>query len=94
MGAAEEIATFRKKAARMASHLLCFELFSTKWAFQERAHMTLIKTSFGIIFLQNQIPIHLSKKFNIPPTPNATGKTTADIHKAFLRPLSLTIIKN
>jgi hypothetical protein len=32
MGAAEEIATFRKKAARMASHLLWFELFSTKRA--------------------------------------------------------------
>jgi hypothetical protein len=94
MGAAEKIATFRKKAARMASHLLWFELFSAKGAFQERAHRTPVKKSFAIILLQNQIPIHCSRKFTTPPTPKAMGKITTDIQSAFLKPLSLTIIKN
>jgi hypothetical protein len=40
------------------------------------------------------IPIHLSKKFNIPPTPKAMGKITADIQRVFFNPLSLIIIKN
>jgi hypothetical protein len=41
-----------------------------------------------------QRPKNFSKKFSMPPTPKATGKITADIQRAFLRPLSLTIIKN
>jgi hypothetical protein len=46
MGTAEEIAVFRKKAARMASHLLHYELLATKWAFQERTHITPIFLGF------------------------------------------------
>jgi hypothetical protein len=41
-----------------------------------------------------QIPKIFNKKFTIPPAPKAMGMTTADIKRAFFKPLSLAIIKN
>ena len=44
--------------------------------------------------LSSQTPKNFRTKLIIPPTPNATGKITAEIQRAFFSPLSLIMTKN
>ena len=95
MGATEEIAVFRKETSRMAFHLLLERI-----AFHREDTSVYMKseavTFLSILQCKSTEITFISNQENLPSPPlqRQEGKITAEIQRAFLKPLSLIIIKN